>query len=256
MKAMLNEHEIYLINAGIDSELDAAAQAELEDLLTGSEEARAMHAELLKLTNILAATPEQQPPDDLAAAILDRAAPRPVFSLRSIFSAFQPATAGVAFAAGLLATVAVYEWAPGPADKAVHDQMVGTLVAGREAESSKPVDSLDWNADGYTGQVLLRREGDLSVLDLESLGDGPVEISIALNEAGLDFGGIMMGQAASATETQHYEVSGGTLHVASQGSQEFTLFLPAATPRTDGGKAIRVNVSANGEELFTGILGG
>ena len=253
---MLNEHEIYLINAGIDGELDASEQGELEALLAASEEARTMHAELLKLSNILAAAPDQQPPEDLAGVILDRAAPRQVFSLRSVFSAFQPATAGVAFAAGLLATVAVYEWSPGPGDRSVHEQMAGTLVAGREAENSKPVDSLDWQAGGHTGKLLLRRQGDLSVLDVEVLGEGPLEISFSLDDAGLGFGGIMMGQTESTTENQHYEVSGGALRVTSQGAQKFTLFLPAAVQQADSGKAIRVEVSAGGEEQFTGNIGG
>ena len=189
---MLNEHEIYLINAGIDGELDASEQGELEALLAGSEEARTMHAELLRLSNILAAVPDQQPPQELADVILDRAAPRQAFFLRSVFSAFQPATAGVAFAAGLLATVAVYEWSTGPGDLSVHEQMAGTLVAGREAESSKPVDSRDWNAGGNSGSVLLSREGDLSILDVEVRTDGPLEITFELLEAGLGFGGIMM----------------------------------------------------------------
>ena len=253
---MLNEHAIYLINAGIDGELDAAAQAELEQLLAGSEEARVMHAELLKLTNILAAAPEQNPPDQLAGAILDRAAPRPAFFLSSLFSSFQPATAGVAFAAGLLATVAVYEWTPGPGEAAVHEQMVGTLVAGRSAENSSPVDNLDWEAGGFSGEVILRREGQLSVLDVELSGAGPVEIRFGLDEAGLDFGGIMLGQGESAAEQQEYVVSGGALRVVSQGRQEFTLFLPAATQQTDGGKSIGIEVSASGEELFTGKIGG
>lgn len=253
---MLNEHAIYLINAGIDGELDAAAQAELEQLLAGSEEARAMHAELLKLTNILAAAPEQNPPEQLAGAILDRAAPRPSFSLGSLFSSFQPATAGVAFAAGLLATVAVYEWTPGPGETAVHEQMVGTLVAGRTVESSAAVDNLDWEAGDFAGEVVLRREGKLSVLDVELSGDGPLEIRFDLDQAGLDFGGIMLVQGESATEKQKYEVSGGTLRVASQGRQQFTLFLPAATQQTDGGKSIGIEVSAGGEELFAGKIGG
>jgi hypothetical protein len=253
---MLSEHEIYLINAGIDSELDAAGQAELEKLLAGSEEARAMHAELLKLTNILDAAPQQHPPEGLARAILDRAAPRPAFSLRSMFSTFQPATAGVAFAAGLLATVAVYEWAPGQGEPSIHEQMVGTLVAGRKAEDSNPVDQIEWESGGFAGQVILRRDGGLSVLDVDVSGDGPMEIRFELAPAGLDFGGMMLGHGETATEQQEYEVSGGTLRVASQGSQAFTLFLPAAIKQSGSGKAIRVGVSAGGEELFTGMIGG
>ena len=256
MKAMLNEHEIYLINAGIDDELDAARQAELEQLLAGSEEARAMHAELLKLTNILAAAPQQQPPEGLAGVILDHAAPRPAFSLRSMFSAFHPATAGVAFAAGLLATVTVYEWAPGHGETAMHAQMVGTLVAGRKAEDSNPVDQIEWESGGFAGQMILRREGGLSVLDIDVSGDGPMEIRFELEKAGLDFGGMMIGQGESASDKQEYEVSGGTLRVVSQGNQAFTLFLPAAIKQSGSGKAIRVGVSAGGEELFTGMIGG
>lgn len=253
---MLNEREIYLINAGIDGELDVPEQAELEELLLGSEEARAMHAELLKLINILAAAPEQQPPEELAGAILDRAAPRPAFSLRSIFSAFQPATAGLAFAAGLLATVAVYEWAPVQGETAFHEQMVGTLVASRSAGNLERVDELDWDAEGLAGKILLRRERGLSLLDVRLAGDDPLEIRFDLNEAGLGFGGIMLGQGESTTEKQAYVFSGGTLRVAGQGQQEFTLILPAAKQQSDSGKAIRVVVSAGGEELFTGTIGG
>ena len=49
---MLEERTINLINADIDGELDADERDDLEAILESSADARAMRAELLKLSNI------------------------------------------------------------------------------------------------------------------------------------------------------------------------------------------------------------
>ena len=50
---MLNERALYLINAEIDGALGPGEQAELESVLSASEEARIMRAELRKLASLL-----------------------------------------------------------------------------------------------------------------------------------------------------------------------------------------------------------
>ena len=85
---MLSERALYLLNAGIDGELDATEQEELDAVLEASAEARAMHAELLKLANLLESVPAKDPPPELSAQILDRVAtPRP--QKRRVFRVFR-----------------------------------------------------------------------------------------------------------------------------------------------------------------------
>jgi len=105
---MLEERTLNLINADIDRELTPAEQQELDSILETSAEARAMRAELLKLSNLLNSVPDQAPPIGLSSKVLDQLVPRPSFprlSLSSLFGTFQPVTAGLAFASGLLLTV-------------------------------------------------------------------------------------------------------------------------------------------------------
>ena len=41
---MLNDHHLYLINAGLDGELESGERAELEQLLAASEDARKLQS--------------------------------------------------------------------------------------------------------------------------------------------------------------------------------------------------------------------
>ena len=50
---MLDDRTLFLINAGIDGELSAEERAEFEQLLAESREARTMHAEFLRLANLM-----------------------------------------------------------------------------------------------------------------------------------------------------------------------------------------------------------
>ena len=112
---MVDERTLDLINADVDGELTPEQSQELDAILEASADARAMRAELLRLTNLLDNQPAVNPPADLAQNILQQIKwPEPAgsFSLAGLFSSFQPATAGLAFAAGLLATVSFYELAP------------------------------------------------------------------------------------------------------------------------------------------------
>ena len=54
---MLKERTLHLINADIDGELTADERADLDVILESSSEARAMRAELLRLSNLLDGQP-------------------------------------------------------------------------------------------------------------------------------------------------------------------------------------------------------
>ena len=73
---MISERTLELINAGIDGELSAEDQQELDAVLESSAEARSMKAELLKLANLMGSLPAQQPPSGLHDQILQNYCPK------------------------------------------------------------------------------------------------------------------------------------------------------------------------------------
>jgi len=255
---MLEQRTLELINAEIDGELLPEERAELEGILASSSDARAMRAELQKLANLMDTMPQQAPPEDLAERILQQVRlpdGRPSFSLAALFSSLQPAPIGLAFAAGLLVTVGVYELSPGHRSDVDPASIVGTMVLDPKLQTASQADSLVISGPGVSGTVSLSSAGKLQVLsfDLESRGD--TEIAIPLSEAGLSFGGIARVAASGATADGSYEVSGGTLRVVNQGRQAFSVFLLEAN--TDGaGKEISIGISAGGAAVFSGVLRG
>lgn len=270
---MLKQRVIDLINAEIDGALGSHETAELESILQASAEARAMQAELRKLSKLMEGLPEQEPPANLDTRILAQIrlpAPRPADgpSLRTKWSSlgwlasFQPAQAGVAFAAGLLLTVAFYEAAQHDGAPADLSSMVGTMVADPSSLPARKKDSLPIAGSGLSGSVSLGEIGEYVVLsfDLESAQQTQIEIGLA--EAGLAFGGIAHASAAGNAVDETYEVSGGTLRVVSQGRQVFSVFLPqVAAPMADrgtgqdgGGRAIPIEIFTDGVTVFSGVL--
>jgi len=254
---MLEEHSLYLINAGLDGELSPSERNELEALLESSAEARAMNAELLKLNNLIEALPSEAPPQGLAQQILDRAAPRSAttaFSLSGWFSSFKLAPAGFAFAAGLLLTVAFYELTPrhgSPGDTA---KMVGSMVTNPQSRGGEQKDSLSLSESGLVGSVSLQSSGGIVVLNFDLESDERIEIEVSFAEAGLSFGGLAHAATSKRIGDESYEISGGVLRVENQGRQAFTVFLPDAARGNGGGRDINIGISSGGARVFTGVL--
>jgi len=255
---MLEQRTLELINAEIDGELLPEERAELEAILASSSDARAMKAELQKLANVMDSMSEQAPPADLAERILQQVSlppARPGFSLAALLSSLQPAPVGLAFAAGLLVTVGVYELSPGHRSDVDPASIVGTMVLDPKFQGANQADSLVISGPGVSGTVSLSSAGKLQVLsfDLESAEDA--EIAISLSEAGLSFGGIARVAAGGATADGSYEVSGGTLRVVNQGRQAFSVFLLEADVDR-AGKDISIGISTGGAPVFSGVLRG
>lgn len=256
---MLTERTLHLINAELDGELEPGERAELDAILETSADARAMKAELQKLGNLLGAVPQEVPPEGLRTQILDQLAGperKASFSLSGLFSSFQPATAGVAFAAGLLATVAVYEWAPGSATSVDTTRMVGTMMAGNETGQVQPLDSLSFDESGVAGEIGLLKSHGMLLLEINIQSAAPSEIEVALGEAGLRFGGLVLDSEPSELTTESYEVSGGTLRVVNQGRQAFTVLLPMTVQDGTDGREIRIGISSGEAPVISGVLRG
>jgi len=254
---MLEERTIYLINADLDGELAPDEKTELETILEASAEARAMRAELLRLNNLLDSLPEQSPPPGLSRQLIDTLLPPPGaggFKLSGFFSSFQPVTAGLAFAAGLLLTVGFYELSPRYQSAGDTANMVGTMVASQVDSTGLLKNDLFLKGDGFSGTLSLRETDGIYVLNFDLDSNNETEIEVGLERTGLSFGGFaeVKGDANKVFDT--VAISGGTLRVVNQGRQQFAVFLHENGPdqAIDAG-SITVDFSSDASDLHKGI---
>jgi hypothetical protein len=255
---MLSERALYLINAEIDGALESGEKAELEAILSSSDEARVMRAELRKLASLLNETPEQQPPVNLVRRVLEQLpAPRrrAGFSLSAIFSSLQPAPTAAAFAAGLLAAIGFYELSSQDRSAADIANMVGTMVVPRQGAEVVRRDRLELSAPGLSGTMSLDIQGGVVVVEANLNSSVPIEVELDLDESGLAFGGLARAGSGSAGE-ESYEVSGGTLRVIGQGRQAFSVFLRQTANWSGRDREIVLVVSSAGQPVVTGVLRG
>jgi hypothetical protein len=220
-----------------------------------------MQAELRKLASAMEAMPEQEPPADLARRILQQIklpARRSVagsrFSLARLLASFRPAQAGLAFAAGLLLTVGVYEATARSGDKVDLSQVVGTILSNPAGTPAQPKDSLSILAPDLSGTVSLSKLGEFMILNFDLESAQGTEILVGLGEAGFGFGGIAHTSAVGTAVDESYEVSGGTLRVVNPGSDPFVVFLRRSGANTSGAEAIAIEVQRSGERIFEGSL--
>jgi len=259
---MIDERTIELINADIDGELEPSERLELDGILDSSADARAMRAELLSLNNLLESLPEQKPPAGLLQEILNKITlpgEKSAFSLSRLFTSFQPAATGLAFAAGLLVTVSFYELLPRQGTSLDTGGMVGTMVANPATMPTESRDVLAFEGAGLDGSVTLKGNKKLLILEFDLDSSEQVEIKVAYAEAGLGFSGIAhvandVDDRPVAVET--YQLSEGVLRVENQGRQIFTVFLPEVIPVKSGSREISIDVSTAGARVFSGVLRG
>ena len=256
---MLEQRTIHLINADIDGELDANEKGELEAVLESSADARAMRAELLRLSNLLDSLPAQSPPPGLAQRVLNQIAPSPGgaagISLSGFFASFQPATAGLAFAAGLLFTVGFYELSPNHQSSSGDTaKMVGTMVASQPGGSELLENDLFIEGDGFSGTLSLRENEGIYVLNFDLESADKTEIEVGLDGTGLSFGGFAETQGDEDKVFDSVVISRGTLHVVNQGRQQFAVFLRknSADQAVDA-QSITIGFSRDGERLNSGV---
>jgi hypothetical protein len=231
---MLEERTLNLINADVDGELTAREKQELDAILEISAEARAMRAELLKLSHLLDSMPEQSPPHGFSSRILNQLAPpprAPGFSWSGLFAAsIQPATTGLAFAAGLLLAVGYYEMAPPSGASIDTAGMVGTMVVGKNGGMNLLNNNLKFSGEDFSGTVSLNENSGLYVLNFDLDSTDRQEIKVGLDRTGLSFGGFAETPGRPDSVVDTVIISGGTLRVVSQGRQQFAVFLRGISP--------------------------
>ena len=241
---MINERTLELINAAIDGELGPGEQAELDAILESYAEARAMNAELLKLTNLMEGLPAQQPPVELASQVLQQIklpAKKASFFGSGWLPSIQPAAVGAAFAAGLVVTVAFYEIS---SDRPVSDDaasMGGTMIAGQQEPPGFLKNDMVLNGEGFSGTISLRENSGIYVLNFDLNSETGTEVEVGLDDTGYAFGGFAEVQGNADKVVESVSMSGGTLRVVNQGHQQFAVFLReggVSSPAPDGSISI------------------
>jgi hypothetical protein len=225
---MISERILELINADMDGELRPEDQSELDAALESSAEARAVRSELQKLSNLMDNLPPQQPPGGLGSRIarnIELPKPESSFSLSSLFSSFQPATAGVAFAAGLLLAAGFYEFSSERAVPGDSASMVGTMIAGKRHAPEFLKNDMQLKGDGFSGTISLRETSGIYILNFDLESEINTEVKVGLDKTGFAFGGFADIQGDENKVLESVMMSGGAMRVLNQGHQQFAVFL-------------------------------
>jgi hypothetical protein len=254
---MLDQHIIELINADLDGELGADEIRELKSILDSSSEAASFRDELLQLNNAIANVPELDPPARLSRTILDQVqlpARRGLFQLPAFLSDFNPATAGLAFAAGLLMAVGFYQVASQQVSQHDMFSMVGTMVDGEQIIAPGQGDRLALEMDGLSGTVALNVNEHGQALEFNLESEVAIEVELDFENTGLMLNGFIQDDLGDGSLIETLELSGGTMRVVNQGKHHFVVFLKQQPGTNVRGKDISIGISHEGERVYENRL--
>jgi hypothetical protein len=233
----IDQHTLDVLNGAIDGELNTVEQAELEELLAGSDKVRDLNEELKIFTRLLDETPVLEPPEYLQSVIESQirlpAQNHGRKEKSGFFATWLPSHwlgTGFALAAGAVLTITVYKMEPDAITAQDSANMVGTVVSSHATDRGELLDSIDISTDTLNGRIELRSKDDFFNLDVQLKSDGPTQVVVNFAGQELAFAGI--------THKQDHEdaisVTDASIHVASNGEQRYTVQLR----RTSQGRLI------------------
>jgi hypothetical protein len=189
---MVDSTRLALIHADIDGELEDRQRAELARCLLADPEARALHEELGRLCSALDATPQVEPPSQLAANVLAALPHSNTPMALSRPSWAQPRWRYAALIAGVVAAAAVlFETVKAP-------EPATTDGAGTMAAPGIPaiVDTVRLERGPVSGRVSLYRDRAGLGLALDLVAEAPVDVLIASSGRTLRIRGLRRAVAA------------------------------------------------------------
>lgn len=238
----IDQHIIELMNASIDGEIGAAEKKQLDAVLQGNDDARAMHDELAALARSLDITDTESPPPHLRHVIMNsfKAAPAP----RQAPGFWQSLVAApmlkysMTFAMGVVLTLSVIS--SGQIRNGAFDDvtgLVGTVAdpVASTLENTVAIDKMD-----LAGTVSLRSAGTMLILDFDLVANGPVEIKADYAHRNVWFNGF--GQLESKGTT--ISARNGNVTVGMEGRRRYAVYL-----HNGGEKSVTINLQfiAGGE---------
>jgi hypothetical protein len=252
---MINERITELIHSGLDGELGEPEQAELNSALEASAEAREYMKGLEVFSNLLDQESSLELPDGLHREIVENIS-LPAASNGFSFAAIPGFVRyGLAAAAGLVMTVAIYEnqqGGPGGTEFGADvGSMVGTIMRNDRAEVEETLDTLIFDLDRVSSTVRLQRRDGALVLDVLLDAKDPIDITVDFTSDGLKFDAI----AQTQSELQSIEFADQAIQVKGHGRHHFAVLLHRESDLANNSEAkITLRFTSNGELLREGSL--
>jgi hypothetical protein len=169
---MLDERDIELIQADLDGELRADERAELSRLLLANPEARTLHEDLRKLTQMFSGIPGHAPPPDLRSSVLASIQwrtpdPSAVASWRTAAPRIAAAVAGVALLAATL-----YHFGQPFGRDVDRSELSGTMASPSDARTS----GLRLDLEGVNGKVSVRGPISARTIEFDLAAAAPLDV--------------------------------------------------------------------------------
>lgn len=254
----LDQHILYLVNRSVDGEISATEQEELDSLLITSPEVRDLHDELEKVSNLLDAVPEIEPPEYLKSAI-ERQVRLPGQEYKKIQKSAGWGTGwlkaswlgtGLALAAGVVLTVGVYQMDSEPMIDRDGASMVGTIAKrGPHGQAGDLLDSLQLNTSRLNGLVELRNKDNLFTLSFQLNTAEPTGVVIDFAGRGLEFDDVVGAQS----DDDIVAIKDGSIRLDVQDKQPYTVILKRTSEVTNIAP-LGVNFLVNNELLLQAKL--
>lgn len=218
----LEPYVIDLVNRGVDGDLSAREQQQLDQLMAESESVTALYNEMMAVTGILDDTPAREPPEHLLASI-ERQVRLPVPDGRSrraknrfgsILSAAWLRT-GFAMAAMAVIAVGIYQLGSTPLSTEDDHNMSGTIA---RAPVDRPAPyRFELQDELISGRVEVTAIEDAVTLQITLDASSPSEVLIDFGKSGLEFQSIHQ-QVARKDE---YSVKHDVMRISGSGEQDY-----------------------------------
>lgn len=235
-----------LMHAVLDGEASPEEIAELERELGSDPDARARFEALRELHELLEGMPTLDPPPELAGQVLARLAGKEAAdaggatgSLFAFFRSGGPVLRyAAAFAAGLLATAAVYEFGL-RAQRDIDISMVAGTMVNDDVRLPDAVNRrTELAIPGISGDIELQHNQDLVLVAFDLVSEGEVEMVLPGNS-----GGRIVGFTGLDQPGTDVSLVDGWLRVRQPGPHRYIVFLRGAGP------VLPVEIHRDGEKI-------
>jgi len=233
---MTNDRAMQLVSAAVDGELDADEQAELEQLLESSAEAREFKQDLEQLDSLLGGLPELDPPEPLHDRIMAQAPSQAAQGKSSILSWLRlpPLGSGMRYAlagtgmryalaatsGAIIAAIFLGSQSLIPATTDISD-LVGTMAPNNAAVDANTLDSFAFHEGGLDSLIRLVRRDNNYLLDIQVEAAKPLDITVDMTGAGVHTDAI----AQIDSKFELIAISNQTLQLRALGQQRLTILL-------------------------------
>jgi hypothetical protein len=218
---MSDQKNLELVSVAMDRSLDLDDQAELEQLLESSAEARTLKSNFERLDAVLEAAQDIEPPASLFPRIRSQAKLHPAKRETSVtkwLGQLRPGT-GLRYALTASAGALVAAMIIGTSSNFSGNLELSDLVGAMAPESAQFGENI---VDSFTFEentVRIRRGANAAYLDIHTSGAGAISISVDLSRSGFwpDASAQVEGRPESLT------IAGQALQLRSQGEHRLTI---------------------------------